>query len=166
MSYFSHDFKSGDAVQLIDGDSIKDGTILSITPAKRAEEPQYWKFSQEEQDAMHDHALVKWEDGTESEVVADALAERDSDLEREFRLNVATAQKLIDAKMAEADAAIDEAVKIAEQYGVSFSASVSPLSQTYKVALPEKYEELDSDFVNDLTAYGEYEGWQHSAVCY
>jgi hypothetical protein len=169
MYFNDHDLNAGDAVQLInhdDDDTIKDGTVVSITPAKRKEEEQYWKFSEQEQEDMRDHALVKWEDGTESEVVADDLEPRDSELERDFRVNAYTAQKLINAKMAEAEAAVDEACKIAEQYGVSFGASVSPLSQTFKVSLPEKYEELDSDFVQNICdVYGEYDGWQHSAVC-
>ena len=169
MSYFNdHNLKSGDQIQLInyDDESIKDGTVVSILPAKRKEEAQYWKLSEQEQDDMHDHALVKWEDGTESEVVADKLEKRDSELERDFRVNAYAAMKLIDEKMSEASKAVREACKIADQYGVSFRAGVSPLSQTYKVELPSKYEELDSDFVSAICdCYGEYEGWQHSAVC-
>lgn len=163
-----HNLKSGDQVQLInhDDDTIRDGVIVSIAPATRKEEARYWTFSEEEQDAMRDHALVKWEDGTESTEVAAELEPRDSELERDFRVNAMTAQRLINAKMAEAEAAVGEACKIADQYGVSFGASVSPLSQTYKVSLPEKYEDLDSEFVQNICdVYGEYDGWQHSAVC-
>lgn len=170
MAYLNyHNLSAGQSVQHVERypNRVRDGVIVTLTPAKRAEEREYWKLSEQEQDDMCDHATVKWSDGEVSEMVADDLQKRDSTLEREFRMHAYEGQKLIDQKMAEADAAIGAACKLAEQYGLSFSACVSPLSQTFKVPILEKYEELDSEFLEGIVdASGEYEGWQHSAVCW
>lgn len=96
----------------------------------------------------------------------DVVAE-DSEMERQFRVAVADAQARIDAEMDKAWAAIQAAVKISEETGIPFRASVSPLSQSYiPDSMSSKFPDVDRSFCTEIAdAWGEYEGWQHSAVC-
>ena len=112
----------------------------------------------------------------------DDFENEDSDDEEEASENPeleAAFQKVADAHMHQieeqleiAAKAIAKAEKIAEKYGLPFQASVSPLSQSFTPeSFWEKFGDLDSDFVMDITdAYlGEEHGeagWEHSAVCY
>lgn len=111
---------------------------------------------------------IQWDDG-ELETGLDQyhVNREDSAVEREFRLAMAGAQARIDAEMDKAWAAIQAAVKISEETGIPFSAGVSPLSQSYiPNSLQEKFPDIDREFYSEISgAYGEYEGWQHSAVC-
>lgn len=112
---------------------------------------------------------VKWDSGTEEAGLNtwDVQSE-DSPLEREFRIKAAEVINMIDEKLSIAAKAIEEAEAIAEEHGVSFSAGVSPLGQSYMAAsASEKWPDLSKEFMNEVTdSYGEYDGWQHSAVCY
>lgn len=114
---------------------------------------------------------VKWDDGEEELLDQYAVYREDTDAERQFRAVALEAGNLINEKLAIASKAIDEAEVIAEQYGVPFSAGVSPLGQSYfPASTGDKFPDVDSDFINDITGayHSEYggEGWQHSAVCY
>lgn len=126
--------------------------------------------SEESNDEVDNEVEAEEEaEGEEEEVGEDGLTNTQHDnLVEEFRKHVETAHDLINAKIAIADQALSEAVAIAEEYGVSFYADVSPLGQSYMVDPLDKYEVLDSSLVNDIcgtySEYG-YEGWQHSAVC-
>lgn len=92
-------------------------------------------------------------------------------LEEDFTKIVEEHKAEIDAKVKEAIKALDEAVELAEKYGIPFSPSISFLSQTYT---PEsyyaKFSDLDSSTVYDIAEVypgGEWgeAGWEHSAVC-
>ena len=111
---------------------------------------------------------IQWDDG-ELETGLDEyhVNREDSEMERQFRLAVSDAQSRIDAEMDKAWAAIRAAVAISEETGIPFSASVSPLSQSYiPDSLSSKFPGVDREFYSEIAgAYGEYEGWQHSAVC-
>lgn len=112
---------------------------------------------------------VKWDDGTEQTGLSPwHVQTEDTEFEREFRLKAPAILDLINEKLAIADKAIDEAVAIAEEHGISFSAGVSPLGQSYIAgSAADKWPEVSKEFMNGITeAYGEYDGWQHSQVCY
>ncbi len=97
------------------------------------------------------------EDGNEREA---------TELEKEFQELVDEVHSRIFEKLSEASTALREAMQIADEHGVSFDSNISFLSQTYKADLLEKFKELDSEFVQEVTdCYGEYDGWQHSSVC-
>lgn len=111
---------------------------------------------------------VKWDDGKEETDLSPwHVSPEDSEFEREFRIKSREITDLIGEQLAIADKALDEAVAIAEAHGVSFSSGVSPLSQSYIAnSAKEKWPEVSERFMNEITeAYGEYGGWQHSAVC-
>lgn len=100
-----------------------------------------------------------------------------SDLEQKFRDVVEKVKVEIDAHLSEAAKSIRKAEKLAEEHGVPFYSSVSPLSQEYVPStFEEKFGELldaeDDDGDNEVlegilgfTPDCETEGWQHSAVC-
>jgi hypothetical protein len=155
-----------------DDDSVINGTVLSVVPAKLDREQDHHKFyqlSDEQQDNMTVHVNVKWDDGTETLVSVQGLYQEDSKLEREFRNAFVKGKKLIDAKLAKASKALQEAEDLAEKYGIPFRAHISPLSQSfYPASHEEKFSDLDREFVTELTgAWSEYSGagWEHSAVC-
>ncbi len=144
------------------------GVVEAHEPAVRPREREYWKFSEEEQDQMNDHWVVKWDDGSTERVTNPSL--EDNELERKFRKAADEAGKKIQKLLAKASKAIDEAEEIAEKFGVPFSSSVSPLSQAYyPTTTNDLYPDLDRDFIDTVSGayhsdYGE-DGWQHSAVC-
>lgn len=114
---------------------------------------------------------VKWDDGEEEDVGPYDVHDEDSEVEREFRLVNLEAQKKIEEKLAKAMEALNEAEEIAEEYGVPFDSSISPLSQSYfPTTTREKFPHVDDEFINNVSGayHSEYggEGWQHSAVCY
>lgn len=163
-------FKIGDRVQYVDyaTDDVFDGVVASITPPKRMKTNDYWRASEAEQAEMVTFVSVKWDDGTEEPVNEEELTPVDSTLEREFRLTYYSARDKIAEKLAKADKLIDEAVALSEEYGVPFSAYVSPLNNSYfPRSMEEKFPEIDLVFVSELTeASNEYgSGWEHSAVC-
>jgi hypothetical protein len=93
------------------------------------------------------------------------------ELEEEFKALVEKHSKEIDEQLEIARKAIQKAQTISEKYGIPFYAGVSPLGQSYfPGSFPEKFGELDSEFVSDTTgAYSEYYndgcGWEHSSIC-
>lgn len=162
---------AGDRVQIVDYDTngVKDGVVVNVIPPKKPKPKEYWRASEEEQKEFTTYVDVKWDDGTESQHDMDDLEEEDSEMERDFRKAVHYADELIQAKLDEASAAINEAVKIAERHGIPFRSHVSPISNHYYPrSLEQKFEGLDKEFVQTITdTYNEYEstGWKHSAVC-
>lgn len=86
-------------------------------------------------------------------------------LETEFEALYNKHVKKIEEQLNIAAKAISKAEELSEKYGIPFYAGVSPLSQSYTPGSLD--EDLDKDFISDLTGIypGEYEGWEHSAVC-
>lgn len=91
------------------------------------------------------------------------------DLEKKFKDCVVKAEEEIKEQMEIARSAIRKAEEISERYGIPFYASCSPLGQRYK---PESFDSMwvkikDNDELMELIDFvPEYDGWQHSAVCY
>ena len=175
----SKDWKSGDRVQKSDWNSGKEviitGAVTDVvteTREKHRYDPYggFGRGSQRTETETYIKTIsVKWDDGTEqSDLSPWHVVPEDSALEREFRLKAAEVGSLIDEKLAIASKALDEAEALAEEHGISFHAGISPLSQSYKAnSAGDKWPDLSEEFMNEITeSYGEYGGWQHSAVCY
>lgn len=167
-------FKVGDLVQAYvqnKKSNPRDGEILELHPNEQELPRNYWQvLPQTEWDnpVYFSHALVKFEDGEISKVRVSYLDTRDSDLEREFRLNAPKILKKIDQKISLASKYLAEAEEIAEENGIPFYSNISFLSQGFRPnSFEEKYGEVSSDIVSEITdCHNEYEGWEHSAVCY
>lgn len=173
-------WKVGDRVQKIEWVNGKEvihvGAISDVVTETR-EKNSYDRFggygygSQKKTTETYVKSIsVKWDDGKEETGLNTwAVHSEDSPLEREFRIKAAEVGNLIGEKLAIASKALDEAEAIAEEYGISFSAGVSPLSQSYIAAsAEEKWPGVSEEFRNEVTeAYSEYggSGWAHSAVC-
>lgn len=165
----------GDRCQTDKNDTIRVGVITAVE-THQVERTRYsysYSFGSRNKEEKYMETeiksiSVKWDDGEEQTSLGqyDVYPE-DSEAEREFRLALSDAQARIDAEMNKAWAALEAAVKISEETGIPFSAGVSPLSQSYiPNSLSEKFPGVDREFYSELAgAYGEYEGWQHSAVC-
>ena len=167
-------FSVGDRCQWLDGetDEVTGGVVESILPPKKTKPTDWWdsrKYTEEDRLDFVTYANVNWDDGTTDAVDIDDLDEEDSELEKQFRQTASKALKLINAKVAEAEAALSEACAISEKYGVPFSTDISFLSQSYHAdSTREKFPDLDSSFISEITgAYNEYgySGWEHSQVC-
>ncbi len=162
---------AGDRVQLVDYDTsgVKDGVVTNVVPPKKEKPQEYWRCTEEERLEWTTFVDVKWDDGTESQHDMEDLEPEDSEMERDFRKAYHYADDLIQAKVDEASAALREAVKLSERYGVPFRAHVSPISnQYYPRSLENKFDGIDREFVQGVTdTYNEYDstGWKHSAVC-
>lgn len=165
------DLEVGAEVQLVDyeTDEVYDGVITTIIAPARQRPANEWDYTEEELADTVTMANVKYDDGSEETINIEALQERDSELEREFRVSASKALKQIHVKLEEASDALAAAVDLSEKYGIPFSTQISFLGQSYTPdSLEEKFEDLDKDFVNCITGasneYG-YAGWEHSAVC-
>lgn len=98
------------------------------------------------------------------------------DIEEKFKQAYDEAYPLIIAKLIEAENLIREAEAISEQYGVSFDADVSRLSQSYHPKSLRKWFEgenqTDKEIYNQFQKFNLYlhdgftDGWEHSQVCY
>jgi hypothetical protein len=93
-----------------------------------------------------------------------------AELEAEFRSVVDSHMKDIKEQLDIARAAIRKACEISEEHGIPFSASVSPLSQSYHPVSFQKFHKLDQETVSNITGawtqyYNDGAGWEHSAVC-
>jgi phytoene dehydrogenase-like protein len=168
------EFKVGDKVQTFVDGKVKDAEVADFFPKERQypnwndkEATAAWyALSQSEKDKVYDRYLLKLEDG--SEEITAYPHERDTEMERSFRLIAEEAQEKIDEKLSEASRLLDEAESISEQYGVPFSSGISPLSQSYfPNSFKKKFPDLDMSTAGEIAdAHGEYDcGWQHSAVC-
>lgn len=168
-------WKNGDRVQkskwVGKDEIISTGQITDVvTETRERKSYGYRSYSSvSETETVTKAISVKWDDGTEETGLSPwAVSPEDSALEREFRIKTREVQALIGEKLAQAAKALDEAEVIAEEHGISFSAGVSPLGQSYIAeSASEKWEGVSEEFRNEITdTYGEYSGWQHSAVCY
>src|SRR6185295_10961692 len=110
----------GDRVQLVsyEDSSVKDGIVTGVTAPKKEKPADYWKHSEEEAKEWTTFVDVKWDDGTESQHEMEDLQPEDSEMERDFRKAYHYVDELIQAKVDEASAALREAVKLSERYGV------------------------------------------------
>lgn len=164
-------YSVGDKVQTYDKKhNVRDGVVVSVTPAKMERPADYWKLSDEAQMDTYDSVLIKFDDGAEESVCERDVDGRDSDLEREFRLTARTADDKIQAYLDEASDALRKATALSEALGVPFNSNISFLSQCYfPRSFGEKFDGINSSFVSDITqTYNEYDrsyGWEHSAVC-
>lgn len=169
------DWKNGDRVQKSEWvdrkEVIHTGAVTDVVTETR-ERQSYRGFGYSKTTEMVTEITgisIKWDDGKEETGLSPwSVQPEDTEYEREFRLKAPEILDLINEKLAIADKAIDEAVAIAEEHGVSFSASVSPLGQSYLAAsAEEKWPEVSKKFMSEITeTHGEYDGWQHSQVCY
>ena len=170
------DWKVGDRVQKSEWPDRKEvittGAVSEVITATREKQSYHYSYGRKgtsEMETYIDKISIKWDNGTEEQGVSPwHVSPEDSEYEREFRIKSREISDLIHEKLAIADKAIDEAVAIAEEHGVSFSAGVSPLGQSYMAASAmEKWPEVSKRFMSEITeTHGEYDGWQHSAVCY
>jgi hypothetical protein len=169
-------FKVGDLVQFHNEDgSIKEGVVVSTSAPKKTLSENYWSNPSELEDYRLNnkdyvtHIGIKCTDGTEEELEEFNLNKRDSELERQFRIEASSVLEKIYAKLEEASKALSEAEDLSEKNGIPFHSYISPLNQSYfPKSFAEKFEELDRDFVSGVTdAYIEngYDGWEHSAIC-
>lgn len=160
----------------LNGDAlvISEGTVTELVMGSREKRGSYsydpWNRNAKRAPEMEQYVeqvKVKWDDGEEETVSYYDVQDVDSELERTFRLAVNEAQDRIYAKLAEAEKLLDEAVAISEETGIPFGAGISPLSQSYiPNSMSDKFPDVDRSFCTEVAdAYGEYEGWQHSAVC-
>lgn len=170
----AYDWKVGDRVQKSSRtDEILVGVITEVESAQeektRYNHNLYSRSRQEEKyiETVIKSITVKWDNGGEEKLKQYDVFNEDSEMERAFRLASRDAQRRINEKLDQAMAALSEAEKISEETGIPFSSGISPLGQSYiPASLEDKHPDIDRDFVNDITgAYGEYGGWQHSAVC-
>lgn len=164
------EWKVGSRVQTDKKGELRVGVVTAVDSQEVQKTRRDWYSRKEETytEVEIKSIDVKWDDGEEQKELGEwDVYPEDSEVERAFRLAVDDAHRRIDEKMAIARAALNEAVKISEETGIPFSASVSPLSQSYiPDSLSEKFPDVDRDFYSEMTgASGEYEGWQHSAVC-
>lgn len=95
-----------------------------------------------------------------------------SEIEAEFTRLIDAHWAQISKKLEESDAALTEAMRLAREYGIPFSSSVSHIDQAYiPDSYKEKFEKLGTNFVEALTGVSEYDlensygGWQHSSIC-
>jgi hypothetical protein len=167
----NNDWKAGDRVQTYDknGD-IKAGAVDSVTTETR-ERQEYGGWSRVPKtvtETFVSQVNVKWDNGEEESLKPYQLRAEDNELERQFRLAVPDAHKRIQEKLALAERYLAEAVEISEETGVAFSADISFLSQSYKPSsFGDKFPDVSEELMQEVTSsYNEYEGWQHSAVCY
>ncbi len=164
------EWKVGDRVQTEKDGQFRVGAISAVESqeVERVKHDWYSRKETKYTEVEIKSIDVKWDDGEEQKGLGRwDVYQEDTEVERSFRLAVKDAQARIDEKMSEAYAAVEAAVKISEETGVPFSAGVSPLSQSYiPNSLSDKFPGVDREFYSEVAdAYGEYEGWQHSAVC-
>ncbi len=102
-------------------------------------------------------------------------------IEEDFKAVIEAHTGEINAALRRAVEALDEATDLADKYGIPFYSNISMLGQTYQ---PKSYDKLwnneawrqerdtkddsEDDLFTQVTGDypGEYDGWQHSAVCY
>ena len=93
-------------------------------------------------------------------------------LEKEFETLYKTFGKEIAAKIQQAEKLMNEAIEIADKYGIPFE--VDSFSNQRGWYVPETYadrfEKLDKDFVMELTDISSYRlgranGWSYSSIC-
>lgn len=166
------DVEVGAEVQSYDEDgNVVDGVVTAVTPAKRAMEKEYWRFTTDEQRDMYPTVTVTFEDNSVEEVSTSGIDPRDSEVEREFRNTNLKISDKIHTALAKACEYLDKAVDLSEKHGVPFSSCISYLGQSYyPTTIQEKFPEIENGFVQGITeAYSEYGmsygGWEHSAVC-
>lgn len=166
----------GDRVQtdeVVDGKTVFHvGAVAEVnsTQVERQRYDYYTRKNTPYMETVIENIKVKWDDGEEETLGQYDVYAEDSEMERNFRAIATDAHRRIQEKLSLASKYLHEAVEISDETGVPFHTGISFLSQSYFPGnTQEKFEDLDSDFVNDITGayhseYGE-EGWQHSAVC-
>ena len=172
------DWKVGDRVQRSEWidrkETIYAGILTAVITATR-EKSRYNGFGYHsrppETETYVDKVTVKWDDGEEETLDQWSVQPEDSELEREFRTKAPDILDQINEKLDLANKYLSEAMDIAEEHGVPFSSGISPLGQNYMTrSFPSKWDGVSKEVVDSVTEthaeYGDYYGWQHSAVCY
>jgi len=98
-----------------------------------------------------------------------ALLTTDVALVEEYRALVQAHKSDIIEAEKEAIAALDRAITLCEKYGISHDFSLSPICQTYAPTSfgSSKFGALRNRLREEgLLDYYEFDGWQHSAVCW
>lgn len=90
-------------------------------------------------------------------------------LEKEFDAAYETAQKEIKTHLNAAQACLNQAIEVAEKYGVPFSSHINESRGNAYIpkSLKEKWKYLDREFLFEYvySEYGyDYGGWTHSSV--
>jgi hypothetical protein len=166
----NNDWKAGDRVQTYDknGD-VKAGAVVSVVTETRERQEYGWsRVPKTVTETFVSGVNVKWDNGEEETLKPYQLRNEDNEMERQFRLAVPEATKRINEKLALAEKYLDEAIAISEETGVAFSTSISYISQDYKPSsFGDRFPDVSEEMMQDVTeTHNEYEGWQHSAVCY
>lgn len=112
-----------------------------------------------------------YDDDNEEETESELSDEEQAALEEKFQKAYEKASSKINKQLEIAREAISKAEEISEEYGIPFCSDITPLSMSYRPeSYSEKWGDLDGD-LNELTggeiySLPEYEGWEHSAVCW
>lgn len=169
------EWKVGDKVQRENDDkTFTTGEVTEVhtkTEQRRDYNSSYYGWNRSEPKMIDvtfvEKLTVKWADGTEETDSTWHFQPEDNEFERAFRVAADSAADRINEKLDLASQYLSEACKISEETGVPFSSGISFLSQSYMPgSFRDKFPEVDTEFRNSITdAYGEYDGWQHSAVC-
>lgn len=181
--------KVGDKVQIeTRGRIARDCEVVAFFPmlieGKHDVYSKWQSMSDEERKPYQERVRVRFtDDGTEAEFESFNIARRDSELERNFRLESNGVMAKINEHLTAARNALTMAQELSEKHGIPFSAGISPLSQSY---FPKSFEDMwagkfrdseDDNVVDEMyetvsnitgAHKGEYvdSGWEHSAVCY
>ena len=93
-------------------------------------------------------------------------------LEKEFNSLFNSFGKEIEAKVKQAEKLMNEAIEIADRYGIPFSADIFASMRGWYVpeTYGDRFGQLDKDLVMDLTDVSSYRlgraiGWQYSNIC-
>lgn len=167
------DWKVNDRVQWSDWvekqEIIHAGTITALVMATREKRSYHYGYNRKpETEEFVEKVVVKWDDGEEETLESYQVNPEDNEMERLFRNSIGDASKRIDEKLSLASKYLREAVEISEETGIPFSTGISFLSQGY---VPRSFEGKFPDVSRELMSeicevHNEYDGWQHSAVCY
>lgn len=165
-------WKVGDRVQFEDGGHITGGVITALVTGTREKQDYYSSWSRKATPQMEEytsHVTVKWDDGVEETLDYWDVDPEDNEMERTFRVKATEVLEKIYAELELAHKHLRAAQDLSEEHGISFSSSISPLSQSYIAStFHEKWPDVDEELANSITeAYSEYGdgGWEHSAVC-
>lgn len=170
MSRDKEEWKVGDRVQWHEGDTFFGGAISELITETR-ETPSYGMYRRSTTETFVSKVIVKWDDGEEETLETYDVDPEDTPLEREFRVKAPEIAKMIYEKLELASKYLDEAEAIANEHGIPFSSSISPLGQSYMApTFREKWPDVSKEVMESVTdtysEYDDYYGWQHSAVCY
>jgi hypothetical protein len=93
-------------------------------------------------------------------------------LEKEFEALYKSIGQEIEKKISQAEKLFQEAVELADKFGVPFQTSIFNDQRSFYVptSFGERFAALDKEFAMDITDIGQYRlgnarGWTHSQIC-